>query len=434
MTERNAENICVIGLGYVGLTLAVTLAESGFRVCGIEKNESVLKELIKGRPHFHEENLAQLLVKQTKKNLRLFSQIPDEHFDCFIIAVSTPVDPKTKKPKMDYVVRATREIVPHLKEGQLVMLRSTLPVGTTRNVVLPILQKRCKDFYLAFCPERTAEGKAMQELRTLPQVIGGLDKRSTEQAEKVFSKISPSIVKVGSLEAAEIVKLVNNSYRDMVFAYANQIALICKSLGLDANEVIGAANQDYPRSNVARPGLVGGYCLEKDPYILMDSAKTDYSLIKAAKDLNRSLVGHIVKSVAGHVKLQKKSAGSVKVFISGFAFKGKPETDDLRESPAIKLLELLRKNKFKNIYGHDFIVSGTAIKKLGVKPASLEDGFKNADVVIFTNNHPLYSKMNVAGLSKKMKKGGIIFDGWQMFHGQLNDESNIKYESLGFSN
>lgn len=427
--------VCVIGLGYVGLTLAAILAKSGFEVFGIEKDERKLSLLKKGRPHFHENGLAELIKRTEGKRLHLLRDIPsNKRIDCFIIAVSTPVDEITKEPKIDYIIAATREIAPYVTSGQLVVLRSTIPVGATRNIVLPILKERSKNFFLSFCPERTAEGRALEELKTLPQVVGGLDQASTDASVELFSKISPLIVAVNSLEAAEIVKLVNNSYRDLVFAYANQVALICKSLGMNAKEVIDAANLGYPRSDVKSPGVVGGFCLEKDPHILMKSAKCDVSLIKAAKELNESVVGHILQAVQRHLKTWGKISRTSKVFICGFAFKGEPETDDIRSSQTIKLLKLLKDNGFSNIYGHDSIVTKKILKGLGVRPVSIEAGFKGADVVIFMNNHRSYSGLKMEPLSKKMRKKGLIFDGWHMFYNQLGDCNYVTYESLGFSN
>ena len=432
MESKKVDNVCVIGLGYVGLTLAVTLAEKGLTVFGIEKNEKILGDLKKGKSHFHEKGLNELIQKTKGTTLLLSKEIPaGKAINCFIIAVSTPIDAITKLPRIDYIEKATQEIVPHLQPGQLVVLRSTIPVGATRNVVLPILQKKCSGFYLSFCPERTAEGKALEELKTLPQVVGGLDEASTDAAVELFSKISPLIVRTESLEVAEIVKLVNNSYRDMMFAYANQIALICKSLHLDAKDVIDAANLGYPRADIKLPGLVGGFCLEKDPYILMTSAKSDISLIKAAKQINENTIYHILASIKSHVT--RKPLKDVKFFISGFAFKGDPETDDLRSSQAIKLLELLKKNKANNILGHDFIVSQKQMKNLGVVPVSIEKGLKEADVAVFMNNHRSYANVNMELLAKKMKKGSLIFDGWHIFPEQLKHNDHIAYESIGFS-
>jgi len=426
--------VCVIGLGYVGLTLATILAKSGFEVFGIEKDKKKLSLLKKRKPHFHEKGLAELLKKTEGKQLHLLQNIPsNKRIDCFIIAVSTPVDEITKEPKIDSIIAATEEIAPYVTSGQLVVLRSTIPVGATRKIVLPILKKRSEHFLLSFCPERTAEGKALEELKTLPQVVGGLDQASTDASVELFSKISPLIVGVSSLEAAEIVKLVNNSYRDLVFAYANQVAFICKSLGLNAKEVIDAANLGYPRSDVKSPGVVGGFCLEKDPHILMKSAKYDVSLIKAAKELNESVVGHILHAVQRHLKARGKDSTTARVFICGFAFKGEPETDDLRSSQAIKLLKLLKDKGFSNIYGHDPLVTKKLLRGLGIRPVSIGAGFKDADVAIFMNNHKSYSGLKIEPLSKKMRKGGLIFDGWHMFYDQLWDSNYVKYESLGFS-
>lgn len=427
-------NICVIGLGYVGLTLAVTLAKNGFKVFGIEKNKEILRQLKQGKPHFHERGLAELLNKHKGRGLLLLEKIPqNEEIDCFIIAVCTPIDKVTKKPKISYIIRAVKEINSHLKPKQLIILRSTVPVGATRNIVLPILQKKYKDFYLSFCPERTVEGKALIELGTLPQVIGALNEESMFKSVELFSKITSTIIKVSSLEAAEIIKLVDNGYRDSIFAFANQVALICRRFKLDANEVIQAANFGYSRNNIPRPGFVGGACLEKDPYILIDSAKGVCDLIKTARKINENLPFLVLGRVKNYLKEKRKKPREIKLFISGFAFKGEPETDDLRGSPTVKLLDLLKGAKIKNIFGHDFIVKKDNIKKLGVKPCSIEDGFTNADVVIFMNNHRSYFNLNIEKLVKKIKKDGFIFDGWQIFSNQLKEKNHhIIYESLGF--
>jgi UDP-N-acetyl-D-mannosaminuronic acid dehydrogenase len=217
----------------------------------------------------------------------------------------------------------------------------------------------------------------------------------------------------------------------MMFAYANQIALICKGLGLNASEVVEAANLGYPRSNVQKPGIVGGFCLEKDPHILINSANCDCSLIKAAKSINEDIPSHILESIKEHAKKNNKALKDAKIFISGFAFKGHPETDDLRSSQAVKLASLLQENDM-NIYGHDFIVPENLINELKVKPCSIEDGFENADFVVFMNNHKKYNDIKIEDLIKKMKKDGFIFDGWQIFYDQLkNISSDISYESIG---
>jgi nucleotide sugar dehydrogenase len=434
------KNICVIGMGFIGTTLAAVLAEAGFCVFGIEKDKEKLELLNQAKPHFHENGLPEVLSIQLNKNLFIFDKIPrDRNIDAFIISVATPVDEETKKPDLSHVKSAVQDLLPHLKEGQLVMLRSTVPVGSTRKFVLPLLQKKYKNIYLSFCPERTVEGRALEELKTLPQIIGGLNEESAEISARLFSQVTSAIVRTSSLEVAEIIKLINNSYRDFNFAFANQTALICKSLGLDTNEVIEAANFGYNRSNVSRPGFVasgkagfvGGVCLEKDPYILADCSNTDTSLIKAARDLNQGLTKHVFEEVKSHLEEKNISLGQSKIFISGFAFKGRPETDDMRGAPTLKLLKFLNDSGIENIYGHDFVVKQENIEKLGVKSCSIEEGFKIADVLIFMNNHKKYNDISIGNLIKNLKEDALLFDGWQLFSDKIKD-ANINYESIGY--
>ncbi|MEK7665108.1 MAG: nucleotide sugar dehydrogenase [Patescibacteria group bacterium] len=440
MEEKEIKNICVMGMGFIGTTLAVVLAEAGFLVFGIEKDKEKLEKLKQAKPHFHENGLPEALADQLLKNLFLFDKIPqDKKIDAFVISVATPVDQKTKQPNLEYVKQAVNDLLPHLKNGQLVILRSTVPVGTSRKVVLPMLQEKCQNVYLSFCPERTVEGKALEELKTLPQIIGGFNEESSEFSAQIFSQITPAIVKTGSLESAEIIKLINNSYRDFNFAFANQVALICKTLGLDAKEVVESANFGYKRSNVLHPGFVasgkagfvGGFCLEKDPYILINSSGLNGGLIKAVREINEGLPENVFKIVIDHLKEKNIPIEESKIFISGFAFKGHPETDDMRGSPALQLLEFFKKNQIKNLCGHDFIVKPEEIEKLGVAFCPIEEAFETADVLIFMNNHKKYNDIAIGSLAVKMKKDAMIFDGWQMFSDKLKN-IDINYESIGY--
>lgn len=434
------KNICVIGMGFIGTTLAAVLAEAGFLVYGIEKDREKLEKLKQAKPHFHENGLPEVLVDQLGKNLFLFESIPnDKKIDAFIISVATPVDKDTKKPNLDFVKSAVNDLLPHLKDGQLVILRSTVSVGTSRNIILPMLREKCKNVCLSFCPERTIEGKALEELKTLPQIISGIDEKSAELSAQLFSVITPAIVKTSSLESAEIIKLINNSYRDFNFAFANQVAIICKNLGLDAKEVVESANFGYKRSNVLQPGFVagnkagfvGGVCLEKDPYILIASSGMDGGLIKAAREVNEGLVKRVFERVEEHLRQSNIPQDKARIFISGFAFKGHPETDDMRGSPALQLLGFLKNSEIKDIFGHDFVVRQEDIEKLGIKFCSIEEGFKEADVLIFMNNHKKYNEISVRELAEGMKDGALLFDGWQLFSDKLKNV-NINYESIGF--
>jgi len=428
--------IGVVGLGYVGQTLAVVLADVGFKVYGTEKDEKTLQNIKNYNSHIREPRINLLLKKHLGRNL--FVGKPEEFYnndiDVFIISVGSPIDKKTKKPVLEIVENAINEIKDHIKEGQLIVLRSTVPVGTTRNLVKPILEKSGlkagKDFYLVFAPERTIEGNAINELRTLPQIIGGINEESIDQASKIFRKVSPTIISVSSIEAAELVKLLDNSYRDVRFAYANEIARYCEKAGLDAFEIIKAANQGYERNNIPVPSPgVGGACLSKDPYILANCAENvgeTLSLVTNARKINELATKKVIENLKKEKSLENK-----KVFVIGFAFKGHPETNDIRASPTLDLIEYL-KNEKANIVGYDPGVEEWKIKELGIGYVkNMEEGFNNADVAIFMINHKAFFDINPKELFPKMSKDAIVYDGWGLFRKQDVEELGIKYMGVG---
>ena len=233
--------------------------------------------------------------------------------------------------------------------------------------------------------------------------------------------------------------MINNSYRDFNFAFSNQVALICKDLGLDAKEVVDSANFGYKRSNVLQPGFVaggkagfvGGVCLEKDPYILVDSSSIGGGLIKAAREINEGLIDHVFDGVKKHILDNNIPLKDARIFISGLAFKGHPETDDMRGSPALRLIDKFKKAEMGEIYAHDFVIKSDEIEKLGAKPCSIEEGFKLSDVLIFMNNHKKYNDLAVEALVLQMKENALLYDGWQFFSDKIK-KMDIHYESIGF--
>src|SRR6266436_7704441 len=258
MPTDRMPSVCVVGTGHIGLPLAAVLADAGFRVTGYDTNEDFIHQLrLTGRVEFREEGLDGLLVRHLNRRLTLATEPPAAH-DVYIITVGTPLNPGTGRPTLDRVQEAIGQIAPGFPADPLVVLRSTVTVGTTRRVVLPEIRRHVDRFGLAFCPERTIEGKAIPEMISLPQIIGGLDAASATRADALFRTITKTIVHVSSLEAAEMIKLINNTFRDVTFAFANEIALMAERLGLAATELIRAANLDYPRSNVPQPGFVSG--------------------------------------------------------------------------------------------------------------------------------------------------------------------------------
>ncbi|HCA42281.1 MAG TPA: nucleotide sugar dehydrogenase [Bacteroidetes bacterium] len=436
-------NISVIGLGYVGLTLAVTLADVGFKVYGIEKNNSISESLKNGKPHFFEVGLEPMLKLHVNNNLEIVNSCP-EISDVFIVAVGTPLG-NDFKPKLDDLQKAIEEIAQVLTFGNLIILRSTCPLGTCRNFVVPKLEElsglKCgKDFFVSFAPERTVEGKALQELKIIPQIIGGYDKNSQDLTTNIFSEFCPSIIPVENLEIAEMAKLINNSFRDLKFAFVNELSLICEQYNLDSNQVVKAANQGYLRDPlpVPSPG-VGGACLIKDPYIYSLSAKesitefSNLSLSILGRKINESIPRNLFNKLNLEINRLNKKINDVKIFLVGFAFKGEPETSDIRNSTTIDFLDILKKYNY-NIYGYDPVADKSDIENLGVKFVEYVEGFKNADCVCIMNNHRSYSNLDIFNLLELTNKPSIYADYWNIFPSfEIKKIEGIRYLGLSFS-
>ncbi|HTY79123.1 MAG TPA: nucleotide sugar dehydrogenase [Candidatus Bathyarchaeia archaeon] len=433
---KDTTKICVVGTGHIGLPLAAVLAEAGFVVTGYDTNDDFISRVnTTGVPGFLEEGLDDLLSRHLHKRLTLTSTPPAGQ-DIYIVTVGTPLEPGTQRPNLDRIRTAVQRLAAAgFGPNPLIVLRSTVSIGTTRNVVLPELQRHAARFGLAFCPERTIEGKAIPEMRSLPQIIGGLDDESAVRAEALFRLITPSIVRVSSLEAAEMIKLINNTYRDLTFAFANEVALVAEHMGLSAAEMIHAANVDYPRSNVARPGFVGGPCLEKDALILIDSLrKIDFKprVIEEARKINHALPDHVASRVIQELRgLRRAPARIKKVLITGFAFKGRPATEDVRGSAAIPVMRRLQSSRIE-VWGHDFVTPEKVIADLGAHACTLEDGFEGADAVIIMNNHPGYQSAGIPALARRLRAPALLFDSWGLFTPEaFRDVRDLHYGTLG---
>lgn len=431
---------CILGMGYVGLTLAMVLADDGFQVTGVDPNSKVLEALRHKRAPFFEQGLQPLVERYFNKGFNLLSELGDSSFDIYVVAVGTPVS-DAGVPVMDDINAVLKQIAKVLKFNDLVILRSTVPPRTCRDVAIPILEKISglkagKEFHFVFAPERTVQGKALEELRLLPQIIGGYTSECVNAATQFFNVFSPTIVKVDSLEASEMVKLLNNSFRDVSFGYANQIGQLCEALNVDTVAVINAANEGYMRNPLPLPSPgVGGSCLQKDPYILIDSAKCrgiDLSLVREARKSNENMiqfVGDKVETFFDEHKLARNS----KIFILGVAFKGNPETSDIRASSSIDTIQYLKSNKFDNILVYDPVASRETLDEAGLKSVdSIEDGFRGSHVVLIMNNHPSYLNFNLFKLSSLMQKPGMFFDAWHLFQqNEVESIPGIFYQGLG---
>jgi nucleotide sugar dehydrogenase len=431
-------SVCVLGLGYVGLTLAAALADVGFDVTGVEIRADVVEGLRRGEPHFHEPGLAALLARLARLGrLRYACTIPE---DCearvFIITVGTPLDGRGRA-RLDMVESVAREVASRLRPGSLVIMRSTVKIGTTRRIVVPILDSTGVPYDLAFCPERTLEGQALTELRNLPQIVGGATLAANVRASQFFQFLTPTVVRVSSLETAEMIKLVDNAQRDVHFAFANEVARICDAAGISAAEVIRAGKLGYARTNLPMPGPVGGPCLEKDPHILVEGIQElgcTPELTLAARRLNEAQPREAVAALRRTVSSLRDFPKKPVIALLGIAFKGRPETDDLRGTMARPILAALREAfPGASFRGWDAVVPAPEIAAFGLDPRpSLESAIDGANLVVIANNHPVFAAMPLATLAETLARPGLFYDFWNNFDARaLTMPAGTGYMALG---
>jgi len=433
-------DIGVIGLGYVGLTLATVLAEAGNKVIGAEKRSEVVHRTNAGVPHFSEPGLEEALSRVVGSGSLVAVQRldPEAVCDTYIITVGTPLS-SDGIVRTDMIEAASREVSAHMRDGALVVLRSTVRVGTTREVVSPILAASGKRFDIAMCPERILEGDALQELRQLPQIVGADDPAVSDRAVAVFRRLTNSVVQVSSPEAAEIIKLVDNTYRDVQFAFANEVARLCDAFEVDAQEVISSGKLGYKRTNVLKPGLVGGPCLGKDPHILLQSAQSrgiDLEITFAGRLVNERQPAETVKFISDEIS-RRNLPHPLRICILGMAFKGIPATDDLRGSMSIKVLDELKKahpdveiRLFDPVTSPEQLAATFPDERVFSR---LGDAVSGASVVIVANNHPALGRISPQAISEFIVPDGFMFDYWNHFSHLPTSELGNCYFAVGSS-
>jgi UDP-N-acetyl-D-mannosaminuronic acid dehydrogenase len=437
--SSTSKEILIVGMGYVGLTLAAILSSIGFKIYGYDNNKKTIEDLKKGKISFYEKGLKKYINANNKKNLIFINKINSISASTYIITVGTHLKKNTKKPNLNHIKDASKKIGKNLKKNDLVILRSTLPVGCTRSTVIPNLEKSSdlkagKDFYVSFAPERTAEGKALVELKENPQIIGGLDDISSQLTANIFNTFTHSIINVSSLENAEFCKLLDNSYRDHRFAFVNQLLSFCDKKKIDIYEIIHSINHGYKRNDIPYPSPgVGGPCLSKDPYILannLDEQKTPSFLINNIRKTNEHGPKYIFNKLNKMLKKIDKKITNSKIFLMGLAFKGAPKTSDIRSSTSMDFINLFS-NK-KNLYVYDPVVYKSELKKNNLKSLSLEKGFTKADAVIILNNNKSFQDLDITNLINKMNKPSLFIDTWRIFDPhEIKQIKGILYGGLG---
>ncbi|HEV2518034.1 MAG TPA: UDP-N-acetyl-D-mannosamine dehydrogenase [Devosia sp.] len=400
------KTVSVIGMGYIGLPTCAVFASRGLEVIGIDVNPSVVEKVNRGEIHIVEPDLDGLIQKVVA-NGKLRASTTPEPADAFVIAVPTPIT-EDHKPDITYVLSAAQSIAPVLKAGDLVVLESTSPVGTTRTMTallaelrpdlsFPLAAGEDADVLVAYSPERVLPGKVLTELTNNDRSIGGLSKRASARAVELYSSFVAGDLFITSAESAELVKLTENAFRDVNIAFANELAAVCQDLGLNVWEVIELANR-HPRVNILQPGPgVGGHCIAVDPYFIIDAAPNSTRLMSSARRINSDRPFAVVRDIEAELDPEKPQT----VACLGLSFK--PNIDDVRESPAVEVVKLLAEvPNIKLIAAEPHI--GALPRELEGKGIVFTDALSaidKADIVVLLVDHRQFGLIDPEALADK---------------------------------
>lgn len=416
MEEIMKKKICVIGLGYIGLPTSAMFAKNGFDVVGVDVNQQVVTALNEGKIIIEEPYLDALVYEVVQTGALRASTTP-EKADAFIIAVPTPIN-KDKTAMMDYVAQATENIVPYLEEGNIVILESTSPPGTVENLMMPILKKCAFDpyekLYVAHSPERVIPGKILIELVENNRIIGGINMKSAEKVKGLYESFVKGEIYLTNATTAEMCKLMENTFRDVNIALANELAKICEQMGINAWEVIKYSNK-HPRVTLHQPGPgVGGHCLAVDPWFIVEKFPETANIIRLARETNDSMPAYVFGK-------SKKILGSLvgkKVTVLGATYK--PDIDDMRESPILELIELLEEVKDIHVTVYDpFVAEHPQLVE------NFEEAIAGSDLLILGVNHKVFNNIEFENYAKNMRTPNIL--------DTRNCLNSAKLEAAGFA-
>ncbi|MDT9234065.1 UDP-N-acetyl-D-mannosamine dehydrogenase [Limnospira sp. PMC 917.15] len=395
------KTVCVMGLGYVGLPTASLLANRGFKVHGVDINPSVVELISQGEVHITEPDL-DICVKEAVNSGNLTVGKEPKSADVFIVAVPTPFK-DGHVPDISYIEAATKALAPYVESGNLVILESTSPVGTTEKMAGWLQELRPEldvegSVYMAHCPERVLPGQTLKELVVNDRVIGGLNSVSADKAAQFYRQFVTGEIVCTNARTAELAKLAENSFRDVNIAFANELSMICDRLDINVWELIQLANR-HPRVNILQPGPgVGGHCIAVDPWFIVDAAPQEARLIRTAREVNDSKIDFVVDKV----KEAAKKFKNPKIACLGLSYKA--DIDDLRESPAINVVKTLLTEKIG-----DILVVEPHIKALpnsfslskNLYFLDLEIALQQADILVFLVKHKAFNHINLSLFKKK---------------------------------
>ncbi|MDW5563061.1 MAG: nucleotide sugar dehydrogenase [Methanomassiliicoccus sp.] len=382
--------VCVMGLGYIGFPTALLLAEAGNEVIGVDVNQAVVERLNRGAIS-DEEPLMLNLYKRAAERFHAQTEVPEA--DAYIICVPTPLAKDMHVAGLEYVKSAATMVASKLREGNLVVLESTVPPGTTAKLVVPILKSSglsADQFYAAYCSERAIPGNVVYEMTHNDRIIGGKDWQSASKAKDLYASFVKGTLHLTDLTTAEFIKLMENTYRDVNIALANEFAKVAEDNNINIWEAREFANK-HPRVNIAKPGPgVGGHCIAVDPWFLADNSM-NCQLIKTARDINDSMPNYVIRTI----KSMLKDVENPTITLLGVAYKG--NVSDSRETPAHRIIKLAE-NEGITVRCHDPLV-----KRFDVELESLNEASNNSDCLVLVTDHDCFKTINPYHLNMRNK-------------------------------
>lgn len=391
--------LCVIGLGYIGLPTAVIFANSGMDVHGVDVNPNVIDMIRSRRIHLHEPGLLKALEHVIDSGVFTVSMRPEEA-DAFIIAVPTPIGPG-KTADLSQVVKAAEMLVPILKEGDLVVLESTVPPKTVESILLPVLKQTNlaigEQLFVCYSPERVMPGRLFHELKYNDRIIGGITPLSAQKCAELYERIVEGTIHITDAITAEMVKLMENTYRDVNIAFANELARIAEEIGFDVWEAIQLANS-HPRVHIHLPGPgVGGHCIAVDPWFIFEKAPKASRLI----ELSRIMNDNVPQLVSNRIREMVSNVHKPVITLLGVAFKG--DIDDIRESPSLVVMNELRKN------GYQLKIYDPYVKQdMTDKVPTLLEAVTGSDCIVMLTDHTIFKDIDFDMVGRLMRSRRII--------------------------
>ena len=416
------KTVCVVGLGYIGLPTAVMFANHGVKVHGVDVNPAAVRSIQEKKLHIEETGLQERLNQAVDEGFLTASTTPVEA-DVFIVAVPSPINPD-KTANLEYVRQATASIVPFVRKGNLVILESTVPPKTVERIMIPELVKTGleigTDIFVAHSPERVIPGRIFEELVNNDRIVGGINKKSAELTKELYETFVKGTIHLTDATTAELVKVMENTYRDVNIAFANELAKMADVLDVNIWEAIKFANF-HPRVNVHFPGPgVGGHCIAVDPWFLVELGGEKAQIIHMARSTNDSMPAFTAQKTQSILNRNKIAGG--KVAVLGLAFKG--NVDDMRESPSVEVIEQLQH------LGLEVVSYDPHIKenKHETQTQSLEEATKEANIIVVLTDHNEFKSLNPLTISAENK---IVFDTKNCLNREAWQEAGFQFHLLG---